>query len=621
MKNVLLLFTFCFSSFLIGQQTESKIILGTITDGRSPVDNVTISISNKATNTVSDSNGKYQIQAQTGDVISYSYQGLKTVRIRVEDVTRILNITMIPDVQELEEVTVVGSNRKTQKQLEMEYPTNQNIIKTAYGFLNAETAPGKIRFLDEDEMNSVAVCILDLLQNQFAGIRVQGNCLGAFGPGAGGAQQLSNLAGGNSNQAGVVGLAADANGGQSSLINGKVFIRGNSSLFNSRSAIFDVDGQIFTDAPIWIDIRNIKRLAILNNFATTTQYGSQAAGGVIVINTVNGLPQNAEIFDRARLRNNYVADNILSQEQVLKSAPSYYKELYASSSLEDAMAKFKEYSKTYSSLPFFYIDAQHYFENTWGETDFADEIVENSFGAIEKNPVLLKALAYQYESQGQFVKAHELYKKVLQKRPQYAQSYLDMANSFRNLKQVKNAADIYNRYSYLVEEGFISSDSSDFSTQFDREFNNLLYLNKASLVSAPNSNDLFIADEDFKGTRLVFEWNNSEAEFDLQFVNPEKQYTLFKHSLADNDELIANEKELGYSTKEFLIDDSLPGVWTVNVTYYGNKSLTPTYLKATVYQNYGTRMQSKEIMVYKLLLKNAPQKLFTVAAPSKLVVR
>ncbi len=53
---------------------------------------------------------------------------------------------------------------------------------------------------------------------------------------------------------------------------------------------------------------------------------------------------------------------------------------------------------------------------------------------------------------------------------------------------------------------------------------------------------LYIADNDFKGTRVVFEWNDGEAEFELQFVNPGKQYHIWKHSLADNPELIAREK-------------------------------------------------------------------------------
>ena len=620
MKNLLFVLFLSLSGGLVAQET-SRMISGKISDGRNAVENVAISLESKSERTFSDANGRYDIRADIGDKIIYSYQGLKTVSIVVEDVTRVLNVTMVPDVEELDEVTITGSNRKNQQQLELEYPSNQNIIRTAYGFMNAETAPGNIRFLAEEQINPVAVCILDLLRNEFAGLRVQGSCLGAFGPGAGGAQQLTNLAGGNSNQAGVVGLAADANGGQSSLINGKVFIRGTSSLFNPRSAIFDVDGQIFADAPIWIDVKNIKRLAVLNNFATTTQYGTAGAGGVIVINTVNGLPQNAPIFDRARLRNNFVSDNILSQEDLKRNWPTYLQELHESKSLDEAKALYAKYEKAYSGSPFFYMDAQDLFAMRWNEKEFADGIIESNAYLFEGNPVLIKALAYQYQEQNDLQKAHESFKKIMELRPNYAQSYLDLANSYRDLKDPAQAANIYNRYSYLLQEGFMQADSSGFQTIFEREYNNFLLLNKAALVQGKKATELYIAEEDFKGTRLVFEWNDSEAEFELQFVNPKKQYHMVKHSLADNDELIYDEKAIGYSTMEYLIDGSLPGNWTVNVRYLGNKSLTPTYLKATVYYNYGTYAQREETKTFQLRLKDVPHELFTLTTGGGMVAR
>lgn len=620
MKNILFAVLLLSGAGLIAQDTM-RAITGKISDGRNSIENVAIAIEGKSTQTFSDTNGRYSIEASLGDKISYAYQGLKTVTIKVEDVTRILNVTMVPDVEELDEVTIVGSNRKTQEQLELEYPTNQNIIRTAYGFLNAETAPGNVRFLAEEEINSVAICILDLLRNEFSGVRVQGSCLGAFGPGAGAAQQLTNIAGGNSNQAGVIGLAADANGGQSSLINGKVFIRGNNSLLNPRSAIFDVDGQIFSDAPIWIDVKNIKRLAILNNFANTVQYGSAGAGGVIVVNTVNGLPQNTPIYDRALLRNNFVADNILSQEDLKRNWPTYLRELDQSNSFEDAKNVFDKYEKSYGGSPYFFLDAQDHFTAQWNEKGYANDIVDSNFYMFEKNPVLLKALAYQNQEQGEFEMANALYKKVMELRPNYAQSYMDLANSYRELSDVQQAANIYNRYTYLVSEGFMNADSTGFGPMMEREYNNLLALNKGKLVKGQKATELYVAEEDFKGTRLVFEWNDSEAEFELQFVNPKKQYHMIKHSLADNEAMISSEKEYGYNTTEFLIDGSLPGSWTVNINYLGNKSLTPTYLKATVYYNYGTFSQRKETRVFKLSLKEVPHELFSLTTGGRVAIR
>ena len=119
-------------------------------------------------------------------------------------------------------------------------------------------------------------------------------------------------------------------------------------------------------------------------------------------------------------------------------------------------------------------------------------------------------------------------------------------------------------------------------------------------------------EEDFNGTRLVFEWNDSEAEFELEFVNPENRFYKTEHSLAANPHRISDEKRVGFSCEEFLIDQSLPGVWQVNATYLGNKKLTPTYMKTTMYHNFGSANQRKEIKIHRLGVKNIKQKLFTI---------
>ena len=161
----------------MAQQTQ-KTIRGTVSDGRAPLSDVAITVEGGGASTFTDASGAYSISASPGDVVSYTYQGMKPLRIRVEDVTRILSPTMVMDVAELEEVVVIGSNRKSQRDLAREYVINERLIRTAYGILNADTAPGNIRFMNEDDISPIYLCILDLLRNRFAGIRVVGDCSG-----------------------------------------------------------------------------------------------------------------------------------------------------------------------------------------------------------------------------------------------------------------------------------------------------------------------------------------------------------------------------------------------------------------------------------------------------------
>ena len=607
MKKIWILLLF--AGPLLWSQQNQKTIRGMVTDGRAPLSNVSIAVEQSGTQTYSDETGRYEIDADAGDILVYSYQGMKTLKIRVEDVTRILNPEMVMDVAQLDEVVVIGSNRKTQKELAMEYSQNERLIRTAFGILNADTAPGNIRFMNERQINPVYLCILDLLRNQFAGVEVRGSCTGATGPGA--------ITGQLTNIAAVPQADADSFQEFDNTTSGKVFIRGTSSVFNPRSAIFDVDGQLFNDPPLWLDVKQIKRLAILNNFATTTIYGNIGAGGVIVINTLTGSPRNNEIVDMARLRNNYVSGPVLQPDEVAANAPSYIKAL-RDSDAGSLQATYQEYASRYGGSPYFFLDAYRHFYEERKQPEQADALLQEHSYLFEKNPVLLKALAYIYQAQNRQAKANEIYKEVLRLRPNYAQSYMDLANSYRELGDYEKAAAIYKRYDYMVGEGIMPRDSVSLFPIINRDFNNLLSLHQAALVSSEKRSDLFVDEEDFEGTRLVFEWNDGEAEFDLQFVNPGGQYFKWSHSLASDAEGIMLEKELGYSTKEYLIDDSLPGTWKVNINYSGNKSLTPTYLKVTVYNNYGSPGQTKQTKVYKLFLKDVNQELFRLTKGSTL---
>jgi tetratricopeptide (TPR) repeat protein len=593
----------------IAQSQIERTLSGRVSDGNVPMNNVTVKILNSDAVTITDKDGFYRLAIATGDKLQFSYMGMKTVSIHVEDVTRILNPVMILDVNELDEVVVQSSKRLSQKNIEEQYDLRENIIKTAYGYLDAERASGRIGFIQEDEITFVNGNIINLI----ASGRLPGVQLIRGGPIEKGSSLLDSgmlseieLSNGGASERGSA--AIDKPGS----VSGNVFIRGISSIENAQPAIFDVDGQIFTQIPIWIDLGNVKRVAVLNNFATTTQYGSIASGGVIVINTLAGNIAKKGIIDQAKLRNNFYKDDALDSEAVKNNWPSYKKELYASTTVEAAQTTFKELAATHSNSPYFLLDAQAYFTEEWDRADLGEEIITNHFLPYEENPVLLKSLAYQYQGQGQYERANDIYKEVFLLRPNYAQSYLDMARSYREIGSTIKSASLHARYGYLQEQGFMELDTAGLGSIMDREFNNLLALEKDAVVEKGKRNKLFVAKEDFEGTRVVFEWNDGEAEFELQFVNPGKQYHTWKHRLADNAALIAREKSFGYNTMEQLIDGSLPGNWQVNVTYLGNKSLTPTYLKTTVYHNYGTGAQRKEVKVFKMSLKNVNQELLTL---------
>ncbi len=582
----------CVSLLFATTSFGQKTIHGKITNLGNPLQDVHITNLSSGDNIGSDQNGMYEIMAKPKEELRFTYVGMDTISVIVEDVTKILNIQMKMRVEELDEVTVSKKVLKGQKELELEYDSNPNIIKSAYGYLNKETANYSLRILGEEEIDK-APDLEFLITGKFAGIGVKCD---------------------NKNELIVQMRSSSSLGvGATTTLSSK---GGSFTGGPSQGAVFDIDGTIVTRigcSTLW---GNIRRIAFIPSLAGLARYGHLGRNGVVIINTITGTvtpkEANGAPYDQAKLRNNYLTENVVDAEGVGASLPSYLKELKESKSTEAARAVFEKNNAKYANHAFFYLDSYRYFHER--DKAFAESIYDKYVDLTDENPVLLKAMAYVLEAQGQQEKAHALYKQVYKLRPEYAQSFIDMANSYRDLDKPESAASLYARHSYLLEEGLLPKDSLELAAIMQREVDNLFDLDNGSLKIKKRKKDF-----DERSTRLVFDWNDSEAEFDLQFVNPDNQYFEWKHTLAEMPDRIRSEKELGYAMADFLLDNELLGTWKVNATYHGNKQVTPTYIKATIYRNYGSKLQSKEVKVFKLGMQGVNQHLFNLRIPSEVV--
>jgi tetratricopeptide (TPR) repeat protein len=575
MKKSVFFLVSCLLCYGVQAQDENiRTIKGKVTHLNNPVANAEISSEKFEVSAKTNTEGAYSIQTKEGDLIKFAYPGLKDMEIVVEDVTSILNVKMNEAVTQLDEVVVEKTKFKTQNELRGEYAVNKNLINTAFGIVDRDVTNYSLRIVDGSDLVYGGIDFVSALQFRFPNVRVQRS--------------------------------------PSKPLNPVVYLRGNGIGFFP--AIYDVDGMIFTEAPTFIQVENIERMAVMAGLGLVNKYGGKANGGVIVINTkgANYFPEPGTSlpYDQAKLRNNIFENDVLSKEQTTKDKPNYVQALYNASNKEEAKNIYVEQSKKYRGSYYFLLDNYEYFLNRWGDVDFADRIIKDHWYVFQNNPLALKALAYHYEVEERFNEANEVYKMVFILRPQYAQSYRDLALSYRDVKEYRKAAALYARYDYLVGEGFIRALDEGFTPVIRREFQNLLRLHGSQL--GVQKRTYRQKNKDFEGTRLVFEWNDSEAEFELQFVNPENHYYNWEHSILASTERIKDEKLKGYSCEEYLIDNSLKGNWQVNVKYMGNKRLTPSFLKATIYSNYGTSSQRKQSKVFKLSLKEVKQQMLTL---------
>ncbi|BAV94425.1 SusC/RagA family TonB-linked outer membrane protein [Ichthyobacterium seriolicida] len=232
--------------FFQSSYAQKSKISGTITskDNGEVLPAVSVIVKGSGIGTSSDYDGNYVIEASKGDVLEFSFIGMRTITVVVED-SNTIDVIMDSDAQVLEDVVVTALGIKRDKK--------------SLGY--------SVQKVSGDNMNVVkSGNITNSLSGKVSGVRIN----------------KTNNMGGSSN----------------------VVIRGNSSLSGSNQALFVVDGvpvsnyfrnESNSDVPIDfgniasdINPEDIESVEVLKGAAASVLYGSQAANGVIMITTKKG---------------------------------------------------------------------------------------------------------------------------------------------------------------------------------------------------------------------------------------------------------------------------------------------------------------------------------------------
>ena len=481
----------------------------------------------------------------------------KEGEVLIEDITTILNISLKATNNELDEVII--SSKKKNKQTGL-YPKKPKKISSGGFTIDTRRTGYSVRYISGEELNLSGISIGRALQGKIASYK----------------------------------LVVDEFG------NEYAKLRDTGTLLTVKYAIWVVDGQVYNFAPP-IPLENIKEVAVLRSLAGVNRFGSEAIGGAIIINTTVG--NFDPVKDVYSEENPYTNKEYYNEDAVpynlLSSAKSdYIIELESISNSNKAFKKYQELLSEHQDKSGFYLNVANSFKFKYNDFENYKRVLLDSEEYSKLNPEELKIIAYQYQQEGFYENALSVYKKIIKLRPKHIQSYRDLINVYIELKQYKKALNTYN---YFFNKGF-TIEENGIGEIMAREAEAL-----TSKISKTN-----LPDEKTLDTRIVFEWSSSEAEFTLEFINPQKQVYKIEHTLSDNSSLILDEKLKGYTSREFVIDGDIGGEWLVNLTYYGNKKYAPTYLKTTVFNNWGRSNEIKKTTVYKMTLKDQKTQLFKI---------
>lgn len=195
-----------------------------------PLPGVTIIIQGTSKGTVTDINGNYALEASADAVLDFSFIGYLKKSVPVNGLS-VIDIALAPDVEQLEEVVVIG-----------------------YGTQKKSHLTGAISKVENTNMDQIPTTRADqALVGRVAGMNIQSS-----GPdGVGSAPTIR--------------------------------IRGTGSITGGAGPLLVIDG-VAVDSEFWsnIDMNDIESIEVLKDAASAAIFGSRGANGVVMITTKSG---------------------------------------------------------------------------------------------------------------------------------------------------------------------------------------------------------------------------------------------------------------------------------------------------------------------------------------------
>jgi len=529
--------------------SKFKTINGKVSDENGYLSDVTVISRDNNLQTITDSLGNFSIEAQNRGILEFRYIGKNTILSRVSEST-VKNIYMTDGNMILDEVVL--ENKK------------KEVIDNGYGKLDKKKLGYSVETLAGDKIIPSNTDVKDAVAGKFAGVKIGANDDLTQFVGRG---RYTTILG---NQYGLV------------VVDGLAIKQSDSSM----------GGGFIADTG-FINPENIESVTYLKGLAATNIYGTEGRNGVLLIKTKTGSSSFKKKKKRQLGNTPTYIDDIEIEEIIDKP---YIKEISQTTTIEEAYKIYLSQRKLYGKDVSFFFDIASYFKN-WNNPYLVKRILSNVLEINKKlNLEILRALAYKYDEFEMFEESIKVYKQLISFKPSESQSYRNLALSYQFNKQFTKAQEVYNKIhnnQYSEVNSF-----NGLKQTINAEYKNLVALHNSNLI-ATNIPEFYKKNAKYD-TRIIFEWSHFDAEFDLQIVNPQKRYFTWSHTQKEESSRFIKETSQGYGLEEFFITKKDKGEWLFNLIYYGKKTgdnSMPSFVKVTVYSNFGKPTQTKKVTV------------------------
>jgi hypothetical protein len=554
-----------FSAQNYAQKSDSvRHIKGTIIYQNKPIENVNIALEKTPYGTQSDTEGTFEINAFVGQTIILSHVRFKTQKIKIKKRTQYLTIQLEIDTNELEEVVL--RKRKKKERDAYTKALDYDVIIPGQGNLNPLSTSSSVHYLNQDDIARLPdTGILRFLNGRFPTVIAQ----------------FINFKGG---------YILFVDGIEARFYIDGVFYKNQDHVPDYNVSDMEHIYIIKQAALVIIRTKNdpytlkLRKKILLEKYRNQNYYQNNSESieynSEFVFHPKKVTSENSVLLPNSIISTNNLLKKLIALNEKSK-ALDYYHQVLTDAPSQNFDLK---------------LDAALLFTSMYDDQKITVDLLKLLEAEYATDVEKLRSIGFYYQALHERKLSNSIYKTIFNLQPEQAQSYRDLADAYRTDEQYSKSWKTY--LLFLLNNHDIKNEGIGKLMYSDMEF---LFFNRKKLsaitetfIPKHNSKKEFESD-----IRFVFEWNSPEAEFELEFVGPEDRVFHFNHSLEDNEELILDELEKGYNSKEFTIKEILQHNWFVNLTYFGADDKSFRF-KVTTYHNWGRYNQRKEIKVYKL---------------------
>lgn len=535
---------------------KKKYIQGVVTYQNTVVPNVNVSLPDKKRGTITDQYGRYKIAVELGDVLVFSYTSMKETVVEIGE-DDIIDVQLSDNINELGPAIVKSRKRDDPDRTKV---GNFEVDKRSLGYT--------VQSIDSDDIGDNRGDVGKAIAGKFSGVSL-----------------------GNSANAGLT------------------IIRGSNSLQgNSIFALYIVDGiplprsgeggQSIASYD-FIDPNNIAEVTVLKGYAATNQYGAEGRNGVILITTKNSKNNFSPVKENES--NPLDIEYKTYESSLVVSAES-------DSEFITQLKKFTEYEKSYDQYRTmlssnkgnvtFFIECSDYFFSK-NRPDLGLRVLSNLVELFPNDTSVLKILAFNLEKHNMLSQAEYIYKQITVISPNLSQAHLDLANTYFAVKKHQKSVNLFkNITANKIKE---VNSFEGIGNQVTNDFKNVLS-NRNQKWKTNNIDQKYFVFPKYD-LRVVVEWSHPQTEFNLQYINPKKQYFTLNHNQEDNKKTMQKELVQGYTSDEYILSDIESGKWFLNVVIpdtYKRDLKYPKFLKVKVFTKFGSPDQKLQTSIINL---------------------